>query len=431
VRKKAQREISCASRLWPVLLGAAIFALVAPPAGASASGAIAGEITGPGGTPIAEVWACAYLVSSEEFEENCDEAGAGGAYSIPALKAGEYKVEFWSEAVAPSYAGEFYDDKLTWEEADEIDVMDGTVTSGIDAELAEAATIEGQVSASSLGGPVEEALVCAQRPTGAFTGCVPNRPDGSYTLPGLPAGSYKVQFIPAAFTYNLLNQFYEHKSEFAEADTLALAAGETRTGVDADLEAGAEIHGTVYSATTGAPVPEVVVCAFAPFGGEGDWVFRECVPTSATGSYALNALTTDPYKVAFSLEFKEFFGEEEFEGEDDGYVTQYFDHKLTLAAADVLPLVAPEVRTGVDGHIQPKFSPTTPGQLAAPQVLFRPAPSRKSRRKHCRPGFRKKKVAGKRRCVKVHKRRHGRKRGPAAKASTAGRLTERPAAAYR
>jgi hypothetical protein len=132
--------------------------------------------------------------------------------------------------------GEYYDDKAFWEEANDVEVKEGAVTTGIDAELAEGATIKGAVNAVSLGGPVD-ALVCAQLPTGEPTGCSVTRSDGSYTLPGLPPDEYKVQFIPSS-DLNLLNQFYDHKGSWAEADLLAVSAGETTLGIDADLAAG-------------------------------------------------------------------------------------------------------------------------------------------------------------------------------------------------
>ena len=380
-------------------------ALLAPSAANAATGAIEGEIVGPGETPIAEVWACAYLVQSEEFEEKCDFTGGSGAYAISGLSAGTYKIEFWPESTEPSYVGEFYDDKPFWEEADEVEVMEGETILGIDAELAEAATIKGEVRAASVSEPID-ALVCAQLPSGRPEGCTITDPDGTYSLPGLPADEYKVQFIPGFPLYNLLNQFYDHESSFVDADLLAVAAGETKTGIDADLEAGAEIRGTVYSAATGAPLPKVPVCAlFIEEGGE-DWQLRECLPTSSTGSYALLALSTDSYKVVFSPELKEFFGEEIFEQERDGYFKQYFDHQATLAAADVLSLTAPAVRTGVDAHLQPE--PVLRPVLATFPPIAGPTPKRPPK-KRCRPGFRRKKVAGKRRCVKVHKHRRHRK----------------------
>lgn len=383
---------------------AALCALLASAADGSTggTGSIEGEIAAQGGAPLAGVWACAYLAQGEEFEENCDFTGGDGLYVINGLKAGEYKVEFWSEATEPSYVGEFYDDKSFWEEADEVEVEEGVVKGGIDAELAEGATIKGEIRAASLGGPVKSAVACASLPTGEPQGCARIREDGSYTLPGLPAGDYKVVFVPDTNLYNLLNQFYDHKAEPAEADLLAVAAGETKFGVDADLEAGAEIHGTVYSAATGAPVPRVWACALFMEEAEGGWWPLECAHASTSGNYEFSALPTDSYKVVFSPELKEFFGEDFEEQEDDGYFTQYFDNKPTLAAADLLALTAPEVRTGVDAHLQPEARVSLPSPLSLAPAIAAP----KSRHKaavRCRPGLRKKKVSGKRRCVKIHK----------------------------
>lgn len=387
----------------------------APGAVAAGTGSIEGEIAAEGGGPLAGVWSCAYLAQSEEFEENCDFTGSDGIYAIHGLEAGEYKVEFWSEATEPSYVGEYYDNKPFWEEADEVDVEEGVATTSIDAELAEGATIEGEVRAASLGGPLgdADAVVCASLPSGEPAGCALTRSDGTYVLSGLPAGEYKVAFVPDSSTYNLLNQFYDHKREPAEADLLDVAAAETKTGIDADLEMGAEIHGTVYSAASGTPIPRALACALFLEEAEDAWLLSGCVRTSNAGSYEIFGLPSTSYKVVFSPELKVFFGEEFFEDEDDGYFTQYFDRKSTLAEANLLTLTAPEVRTGIDGLLQPEHPATIPATPPIPRTVARLKPRRKPAL-HCRPGFRKKKVSGKQRCVKVHKRhRHRRHHGTA------------------
>ena len=386
-------------------MGLCTLALLGFPALASAvgTGAIEGEVTGPGGSPVDEAWACAYLVSGEEFEEDCDFTEGDGLYSIGGLAAGSYKVEFWSESVSPSYVGEYYDDKAYWEEADEVGVVEGAATTGIDAQLDEGATIEGRIDAASVGGPVEHGLACAQAPTEEPIACARTDLDGTYVLAGLPADEYKVEFLAAANLYNLLNQWYDHKPSPAEADFLTLAAGDARTGIDADLEPGAVIRGTVYSAVNGAPLEGIGVCVLS---ADADGV-RGCELTSHTGSYEIFGLGTSSYRVAFSPEFGGVFGEE-----DDGYPTQYYDNTSDLAAASVLSLVAPEVRSGIDAHLLPDHSPRAvlpsaalPAAVVNPQVRSKPA-------LRCRPGFHKRKVRGKQRCVKVHRhKRHHRGRG--------------------
>ena len=349
---------------------------------------------------------CAYRTDDESFEERCAGTDGDGHYALNGLAGGAYKIEFWSEATEPSYAGEYYDDKSTWEEADEVEVNEAATVTGVDAELAEGATIEGEVRAPSLGRPLEEwdALVCAFQSSLEVSGCAPTRAGGLYTLSGLPAGEYKIQFLPGS--YNLLNQFYDHRSEWAEADSLALARGETETEVDADLEPGAEIRGAVKSADSGASLAGIPVCVLFQESALEEWWPLECEPTTGNGSYRLFGLDSDSYKVVFSPEFKDFFGESVGEEEDDGYFTRYYDEKTTLAAADQLVLTAPEVRGDVDARLLPE-SRTSMSVTPAPPLLVTTRPQRKP--SHCRPGFRRRKVAGKRRCVKIHKHRRHRR----------------------
>jgi hypothetical protein len=384
------------------LLATVVVLLLPGMANAGGTGSIEGEVTTDGGTPIADVWACAYPTQGE-FAEFCDFTEADGLYSIANLEAGAYKVEFWPESEAPSYVGEFYDDKPYWVEADEVEVKAGLATSGIDAKLAVGATVEGRIDAASLGGPVEHGLICAKAVTDEPIDCTPTDPDGTYVLSGLPAGEYKVEFLPAANLYNLLNQWYDHKSSPQEADLLTLAAGETQTGIDGDLEQGAAVRGNVYSALSGAPLRGIVVCVL--FAGEGQP--KGCETTSATGGYEAFGNPTGPYQVAFSPEFKEFFGEEIVEGEDDGYPTQYYDGASSLAAGTVLSLVAPEVRAGIDARLRPSKSPPVVFPPVTVPSIVSARVTRPKRAVRCRPGFRKRKIRGKQRCVKTPKHRHG------------------------
>lgn len=389
-------------RVSAAFFAAVVVVLLVPAVVSAATGSIEGEVSAEGGGPIAEVWACAYLVEGED--ESCDFTGGDGLYALAGLTPGKYKVEFWPESTSPPYVGEFYDNKPFWEDADELDVKGGAATTGIDAELEEAATIEGEVRAASEGGPIGKVLVCAQRPALELEGCTVAGSDGTYRLSGIPAGEYTVQWIPAANVYNLLNQWYDHEVDLSKADFFSLVPGETKANIDADLEEGSEIQGTVYSAANGAPIRGIEVCALFFEEVLETWLPSRCGVTSTTGSYRLFGLWADSYRVSFSFELKEIFGEP-FGNEDDGYLTQFYDHQPTLASASPLGLNPPEVRTGIDAHLQLAH----PGPLPQPPVIspafIKPKPRHRPP-KRCRPGFRKKKVMGKRRCVKARKHRH-------------------------
>jgi hypothetical protein len=263
---------------------------------------------------------------------------------------GDHMVELWLGSKRPAYVSGFREEKLFADGSSQLAIRDGVASAQAEPGPDGTGTIEGTIR-DSVGGPVGFAVACAQREDGEILGCALNRPDGSYALTEIPAGEYTVQFGAALNVFNLLNQFYDHRAALDEADFFALAAGETKTGIDADLEAGGEIRGTVYSAETGGPAPGVGVCSLFFERAIGAWFPRVCSETGSDGSYAHFALFNAGYKVAFSPELKEFFGQEVFEGEDDGLETSFFNDQRTLEEAEMIRIVPPEVVTGVDGHL--------------------------------------------------------------------------------
>jgi hypothetical protein len=386
-----------------------LLAALAPAGALAATGSISGTVTDASTTGgIQGIEVCAYLLESEEeFEEpnwTCADTGSAGTFAIEGLEPGEYKVEFWPGPLG--YFFQYYDAKSAWSEADRVPVGTGAVT-GIDAEMVASGRLEGTVVEAIGEAPVAEVEVCAWRvdtESEEFGGCRYTGTDGTYSISSLPAGTYKVEFWPE--DPSLVRQFYDERDSWSEADTVEVTLGETQSEIDARLDPAAEIKGSVSSASTGTPLREVVVCSLEALSGE----FARCGETDFGGHYRLGGLLPGSYKVAFSLEFKEFFGEEFFEGEDDGYLTQFYNGKPTLAAADTLSLAAGGTSTGIDAHL---LRPAIPVPL--PPVVV-PVPPKKrgiQKPKSCKKGTKRKKVHGKVRCVRIrrhnHRHRHGHK----------------------
>jgi hypothetical protein len=359
----------------------------------AAGGSISGRVTafsialgGPGANPIEGVEVCAWSLASEE-EWFCAETDAEGNYEIAGLENDEYGVEFWGRPVG--YEVQFYDDRENWWEADPVVVEGGPVT-GVDAGLIPLAGIEGTVIRSSDGKPVEEVEVCAWPVSEeGFGGCTGTASDGSYLIAGLEPGEYKVEFWPGESGQNLAYQFYKDKDRWLEADAVVVEAEETTPEIDAELGPGATISGTVSLAMTSAPLGKITVCSIdAPTGQL--WI---CTRTLSNGSYELPFHSKGQYKVAFSVNLAEWFGEAEFIAEEeDGYPTQFWNSQTTLAAANVVPLATGQAVPGVDARLGP---PPTPPVVTPPV--------KKKHHKHCRRGLKRKKVKGKVRCVKPHK----------------------------
>lgn len=377
------------------MLALLCLAMVLLPAAALAAGSISGTVTDAETLqPIEEVEVCAWLIESEEGFR-CTETDAAGEYELKELAAGEYAVEFWAPYLG--YATQFYDNETNWEQADPVVVGSEPVT-GIDAALRPRPGITGTVTRSSDGEPVKEVEVCAwpvnPKVEETFWECGYTKADGTYFVELLP-GNYKVEFWPRWSGQNLALQFYNDKTRWNEANTVVVEPEERTGGIDAKLGPGATISGKVSSAASGVGLEEIPVCSIDSPSGE----LLTCNWTAADGSYSLGFLPEDQYKVVFSINFGEWFGEPA--EEDDGFATQFWNNQTTLAAANVIPLSTGQSLAGIDARLgnsvaQPVITPVTPGRVVH------------HKRKRCPKGKVRKKIKGKVRCVKRH--RHHRHR---------------------
>ena len=158
---------------------------------------------------------------------------------------------------------------------------------------------------------------------------------GDYAVTELPAGSYRVAFIPCS-SPGLASEYYDDKRDFASADVIALTAAQSRTGVDAQLEPESTIAGTVRDGS-GAPLAGVCVRLY----DDGiSYPSLESGITEADGSYSFSGLAATGYKLEFD---PDCFGATPLLGE-------YHQNRTTFASADAVVLGAAEDRT-VDAQL--------------------------------------------------------------------------------
>lgn len=369
------------------------------PAAASAvpGGAIQGTVTAADTHEgIEGVEVCASRLGGA-FLESCEYTAADGTYAIEGLPAAEYEVAFW--AFGTGYVTSFHPNPV---------VVESEPVSGIDAELLRVTAIEGTVTRSSDGAPVEEVLVCPfDLVNGEYGQCAETRPDGTYALEEIEAGEYAIEFWPGFTGQNLGFQFYDHRDHLPEADPVSIKAGEVVGEVDAELGVGGTISGHTLSNATGAALEGIWVCAIDVATDE----LMVCNSTEADGSYDLPILPAGQYKVVFSIDFEEWYGEEFGEEEDDGYPTEFWNDQTTLAAANVITLGSGQSLNGIDARLGPPAPQVSggsgPAQVQMPppvsQVTLLPGPAKQ---KHCRKGLKRKKVKGKVRCVKPRRHHH-------------------------
>jgi hypothetical protein len=373
----------------------------------AAGESIAGTVTDAADhAGIEGVEVCAWLNSFSEPEPSprCVSTAADGGYEIAPLISGTYRIEFWPRGGGLNYVAQFYDDQRYWSHADP--VYTGNVpTDGIDAEMHEGGEIEGRVTSDVGGAPIEEVLVCAQQDMGdGEPGCDLTGADGEYTIVGLREGDYTVEFVPEHNGLEFLGEFYDDEWSWWRGDRIPVSVGNVTSGIDAALEPASEIRGEVTAAASGAHLQGILVCIAPPLDYDYFYFsdFGQCQRTDSAGEYAFGGLEAGQYKAMFSVELWEYIHQiPPMKPDPDGYPTVYWNEKPTWAEADVLTLTAPTIATA-NARLGPPAQPLPPVITVSPTPSAQPVSRPKKRR--CRPGLTRRKVKGKRRCVRRHRK---------------------------
>ena len=204
--------------------------LLAVPASAADTGSIAGVVTGPGGVPLEGVEADVYLQPGNVIQAGWGAiTDAAGAYEVPSLPPGDYKVLFGFANVNSPYAQEWYDDAFDEASADAVSVADGAAVTGIDAELAVGARVAGRLTTPA-GVGVDNGGVCAHRLAldglhPPYFGSAQTDADGFFVVQGLPPGTYRLEFYDATRD---VGEFWNDKASLDAADDIVLTVGQSR-----------------------------------------------------------------------------------------------------------------------------------------------------------------------------------------------------------
>ncbi|HEY2054693.1 MAG TPA: carboxypeptidase-like regulatory domain-containing protein [Solirubrobacterales bacterium] len=248
--------------------------------------------------------------------------------------------------------------------------------------------MRGTVTAAVTGLPVAKVEVCAFPSTeeGEIK-CGETNGAGGYEIIGLAAGQYEVFFFAEGSGQNLLSQEYS-------LGLVTVPAHSELTGINAALQPGGVISGTVAAEATGAPLGGVEVCITE---AEFDWPMG-CLKTPSSGRYSFLGIWNGAFKIVFSPVASDF--EEEGAGRkfiSDSWPTQWWNGQTTFAAATPIGVNDGATVSGVDGSLGPGpvvLPPPLPPAPPATVVVKKPKPP------DCKRGFAKKKVKGKARCVK-------------------------------
>ncbi len=203
----------------------------------------------------------------------------------------------------------------------------------------------------------------SEAPSGS--GCATTDGSGQYTISGLSSGSFYVEFGGSSASEDYVTQFYNGKLAAAEAEQVPVTGPGTTSGINAEMQLGAEISGTVTEAASGAPLAHIAVCAQArtgPRAGEG----APCALTNSSGAYTIYGLPSASYTISFS----ELFGL----GSGRRFELQYYNDKSSAAEATVLQLTAPNVTSGIDAALARATAHPGGGSPLGPPPLRSPSP---------------------------------------------------------
>jgi hypothetical protein len=201
-------------------------------------GSIAGRVTGPGSKDVAG--ACVELFQLPGGLMDEAETGAYGAYTLSGLAAGRYKVELGDPNCSDGgagLAGRWYDGAGGSGSATIVTVRAGKTTAAIDASLPADGGISGSVTGpgdAALTGICVSAVPAAAGQSPVYTVSA----DGSYQLPDLLPGKYRVEFQSGCGQAGLATQWWDAAASSQAATVIDVGSGDTVTGVSAAMTTG-------------------------------------------------------------------------------------------------------------------------------------------------------------------------------------------------
>jgi protocatechuate 3,4-dioxygenase beta subunit len=293
-------------------------------------GSISGRITDASGDPLFQAVANVYL------GDTARPAGvftdANGNYVIDRLRTANYAVRMRAPG-GSVLATEWYSDRPSFAAALPVPVIAGQTTGGINAALGAAGSISGRVTDAG-GNPIGGVQVAVNDITGIALQTAMTDGSGNYFVGRLPAANLIVYFnATTANGVNFASEYYPDKLFVGEAQAVPVLAGQTTSGIDAELAGAGTITGRV-TASGGTPLAGITVTAFG--AADGALVFG--TTTDTLGNYTIRNILPGGYKVRFRPD-------------TGATAAKWWNDKGSFAAADQVTVEAGQTVASIDGEL--------------------------------------------------------------------------------
>ncbi len=170
---------------------------------------------------------------------------SSGHYSFTGLAAGSYRVGY-SSFHPTGYLASFYAGASSLDSATPVAVTAGQTTANIDAELVVGGRISGTLVSSDGGNELQNFAIAvyeAAAPYRYVTTGIVGPSLGSYTVVGLPTGSYRLWFVPATGDPSrYLSEYYNNAATLEAATPVSVTVGQTTSGIKRRCSPGWDNH---------------------------------------------------------------------------------------------------------------------------------------------------------------------------------------------
>jgi hypothetical protein len=262
-----------------------------------ACGGISGTVTDSTPSPIFGVNARVFYADNRVEVASTTTDFMAGAYSVSGLPSGNYRVMFeYSPFYPMSYLSEWYNNKTGFDAAGNVPVIANVTTANIDAALADGGSLSGTVTDGN-GAGIFGVQVNVFKNDSSHTnvGSAMTIDDGTYSVKGLPTGSYKVSFDRSFDVCGTV--WYDGQTSFSSATAVPVTVPNDTQDVNASFPGGS-IDGTVKDADTHLALPDVHITVYDAVTGIFSPYYYGF--TDDSGYYKVEGLPPGSYKLSFS-----------------------------------------------------------------------------------------------------------------------------------